>query len=127
MIAEDEPLILRSLCFLVDHEGGRAVGVGDGQAALDAVRRERPVALLVDIMMPRLGGLDVCRTLRADAATAALPILVLTALGQREHEALAREAGADHYMRKPFDARALQQWLRPHLAAAGRTPGVGPT
>lgn len=116
VVAEDEPRILRSLCFIVEHEGGRAVGVADGDAALEAIRRERPVLVILDVMMPRLSGYDVCRRLRARPETADLPVVILTALGQAEHERLALECGATAYIRKPFDARNLRELILSYLA-----------
>ncbi len=86
VIAEDEPRILRSLCFMVDREGGRAVPVTDGHQAVEAVRRERPVLVILDVMMPGLTGYEVCRRLRDDPDLFELPIVILTALGQAEHE-----------------------------------------
>ena len=115
VIAEDESRILRALCFIVEREGGRAVGVGDGQAALDAARNESPVLVILDVMMPGLGGYDVCRQLRADPATADLPIVILTALGQQQHEQEARAAGATPSIRKPFDPRAMRDLIVEHL------------
>ncbi len=121
VIAEDEPLILRSLCFIVEHEGGRAVGVADGRAALAAVRRERPVLVVLDVMMPYLQGDEVCRQLRADPAFAHLPVVLLTALGQAEHERLALEAGATHYVRKPFDPPSFRDLVVGYLRGGGET------
>lgn len=116
VIAEDEVRILQALCFIVEREGGRAVGVTDGQAALAAARREGPVLVLLDVMMPGLSGWEVCRALRAEPATATLPIVILTALGQQQHEAVARAAGATLYLRKPFDPRAVRDLIREYLA-----------
>lgn len=118
VIAEDEARILKALCFIVEREGGRAVGVGDGQAALDAVRREVPVLVILDVMMPGLSGWEVCRQLRADPATADLPIAILTALGQQQHEAQATAAGATWYIRKPFDPGAMRELIVEHLGGA---------
>lgn len=115
VIAEDEPRILRSLCFIVEREGGRAVGVADGHAALAAVRAEQPVLVILDVMMPGMTGYEVCRTLREEPRFADLPIVILTALGQAEHERQATEAGATRYIRKPFDPRALREMIRGYL------------
>jgi DNA-binding response OmpR family regulator len=117
VIAEDEPRILRSLAFIVEREGGRAVGCEDGQQALDAIRRERPVLAIIDVMMPQLDGLAVTRAVRGDPHLAGLPIVILTALGQADHERQALEAGATRYIRKPFDPRALRELIVGYLAA----------
>ena len=118
VIAEDEPLILRSLCFIVQKEGGRPVGVTDGLAALAECRATRPALVILDVMIPGLGGYDVCRELRRDPLTADLPILIVTALGQAEHEQMAAEAGATKYLRKPFDARQVRDLVIHYLTAA---------
>ncbi|MBI2298410.1 MAG: response regulator [Armatimonadetes bacterium] len=115
VIAEDEPRILRSIAFIVEREGGRAVGAGDGVEALEAIRRERPVLAVVDVMMPRQSGLELTRELRADPAFECLPILILTAVSQPETEAEAMAAGATLFLRKPFDPRALRELLVSYL------------
>lgn len=120
VIAEDEPRILRSLCFMVDREGGRAVPVTDGHQAMEAVRRERPVLVILDVMMPGLTGYEVCRRLRDDPELAELPIVILTALGQAEHEREALAAGATRYLRKPFDPRELRDLISASLAGGGQ-------
>jgi DNA-binding response OmpR family regulator len=119
VIADDEPRILASLAFIVEREGGRAVTVADGLAALEAIRRERPVLALLDVMMPGLDGLAICRTLCADPEFAGLELVVITALGQADHERQALEAGASRYIRKPFDARAVRDLVQARL---GTTP-----
>lgn len=117
VIAEDEGRILKALCFIVEREGGRAVGVSDGNAALEAARNESPVLVILDVMMPGLSGWDVCRQLRAEPDTASLPIVILTALGQQQHEQQAMAAGATQYIRKPFDPRAMRELIVEHLGA----------
>jgi two-component system alkaline phosphatase synthesis response regulator PhoP len=118
VIAEDEPRLLASLAFIVQREGGRAVGVDNGLAALEAIRRERPVLALLDVMMPGLDGLAVTRAVRAEPELADLPIAVITALGQAEHERQAIAAGATVYIRKPFDVAALRDLIASYLRRA---------
>lgn len=117
VIAEDEPRILRSLCFIVEREGGRAVGVTAGPEAIEAIRVERPVLVVLDVMLPGLSGYDVCRQARACEAGRQVLIVILTALGQAEHERMAYEAGADLYLRKPFDPRGFRDLVRSRLTA----------
>jgi DNA-binding response OmpR family regulator len=109
VIAEDEPRLAASLAFIVEREGGRAVVTDNGLEALDAIRRERPVLALVDVMMPGIDGLELTRRVRAEADIADLDIIILTALGQADHERQALAAGASRYVRKPFDVRALRE------------------
>lgn len=110
VIAEDEPRLLASLAFIVRREGGTPLEAADGHAALELIRAHRPVLALLDVMMPGLDGLAVTRAVRAEPALAATPIIVVTALGQADHERQALEAGATAYLRKPFavaDLRAM--------------------
>ncbi len=115
VIADDEPRLLASLAFIVQREGGRAVTANDGLAALEAIRAHQPVLALLDVMMPGMDGLTVTREVRADAELAELPIVVITALGQADHERQALEAGATRYLRKPFDVMALRDLIAGYL------------
>ncbi|MBI5834605.1 MAG: response regulator [Armatimonadetes bacterium] len=117
VIADDEPRLLASLAFIVQREGGQPVSAPDGLAALAAIREHRPVLALLDVMMPGMDGLAVTRAVRADLALAALPIVVITALGQADHERQALEAGATRYLRKPFDVAALRDLIAGYLRA----------
>lgn len=115
VIAEDEPRLLRSLMFIVEREGGQPIGCADGRAALEAILTESPCLAILDLMMPGLDGLAVCRAVRADPRVADLPLLVVTALGQKSHEQEALAAGATAYLRKPFDPRLLRDRIAAYL------------
>lgn len=112
VIADDEPNILISLEYLLKREGFEVTLARDGQEALDAVRSVRPDLALLDVMMPRLSGLDVCQQLRADDSLAGLRIVMLTAKGRDTDVAKGMALGADAYLTKPFATRALVQRLR---------------
>jgi DNA-binding response OmpR family regulator len=112
VIADDEPNILISLEFLLKREGFEVTLARDGQEALDAVRRVRPDLALLDVMMPRLSGLDVCQQLRADDSLAGLRIVMLTAKGRDTDMAKGLALGADAYLTKPFATKELVQRLR---------------
>lgn len=112
VIADDEPNILISLEFLLQREGFEVTLARDGQEALDAVRAVRPALALLDVMMPRLSGLDVCQQLRADDSLAGLRIVMLTAKGRDTDVAKGLALGADAYLTKPFATKALVQKLR---------------
>jgi len=102
LIAEDERNIAESLRFLLTragHEVGLAV---DGTQALAMVRRRRPDALVLDLMLPGLSGFEVLKELRADAETRTLPILMLTAKGQATDRQTAEDLGVDAFVTKPF-------------------------
>ena len=109
LIADDEPNILISLEYLLKREGYQVTVARDGQEALDAVGRECPDLLLLDVMMPRKNGFEVCQALRADERFAALKILMLTAKGRDTDIAKGQALGADAYMTKPFATRELVQ------------------
>jgi DNA-binding response OmpR family regulator len=118
LIADDEPNIVISLEFLMKREGHRVSIARDGDAALAAIRAERPDLVLLDVMMPGRSGFDVCQAVRADAALAAVKILVLSAKGRDTDLAKGTALGADAYMTKPFSTRELADKVRELLNAA---------
>ena len=121
LIADDEPNILISLEFLMKREGYTVHLAHDGQEALDVLRRERPRLLLLDVMMPRKTGFEVCQEVRQDEAVKDTLILVLTAKGRETHIVKGLALGADAYMTKPFSARELVDKVQ-SLLEAGPCP-----
>lgn len=107
MLAEDDPDIRRLVGYKLGRSGFQVVAVGDGLAALSAIRSEPPGLAIVDMQMPELSGLEVCRLVRTDPATAGVPILMLTARARPQDAELAFAAGVDEYMVKPFSPREL--------------------
>lgn len=118
LIADDEPNILISLEFLMKREGYDVVLARDGQAALDAIHRERPALVLLDVMMPIKTGFDVCHEVRANDAISGTRILMLTAKGRDSDVTKGLALGADAYMTKPFSTRELVQKVRDMLSRA---------
>lgn len=102
LLAEDEPNIIESLRFLLERGGYQVSVAKNGRLALDAALSEPPDVLILDVMLPELDGYEVLRRLRESAQTATLPILMLTAKGQREDRDAALESGADMFLTKPF-------------------------
>lgn len=102
LIAEDEPSILEALDFVLKRAGWTIGAVMDGEAVMDAVRRQRPRVLVLDIMLPKRSGFEVLKQIRADQSTADLPVLVLTAKGQQQDRRIAEELGADRFVTKPY-------------------------
>lgn len=102
LIAEDEPSILEALSFVLGRAGWTIQAVTDGEAVMGAVRRERPRILVLDIMLPKRSGFEVLKQIRADPATSALPVLVLTAKGQHQDRRVAEQLGADSFVTKPY-------------------------
>lgn len=118
LIADDEPNILISLEFLMKREGYEVFVARDGQEALDTLRREHPRLVLLDVMMPRKTGFEVCQEVRNDDAIRTTLILMLTAKGRETDVVKGLALGADAYMTKPFSTRELVQKVRSMLEAA---------
>ena len=119
LIADDEPNIVISLEFLMKREGYEVSVARDGQAALDAIVRDRPDLVLLDVMMPGKSGFEVCQAVRADESLATVKILMLTAKGRDTDLAKGTALGADAYMTKPFSTKELAARVRELL---GVTP-----
>jgi CheY-like chemotaxis protein len=124
LIADDEPNILISLEYLMKREGYVVHVARDGQEALDVLRRERPRLVLLDVMMPRKSGIEVCQELRGDEAIKDTLVLMLTAKGRDTDVAKGLGVGADAYMTKPFATKDLVAKVRDMLAAP--TPACRP-
>ena len=117
-LADDEPNILLSLEYLLRREGYQVSIARDGQEALDAVNRDCPELLLLDVMMPRKNGFEVCQDLRADERFASLKILMLTAKGRDTDVTKGLALGADAYMTKPFSTKELVDKVRELLGSS---------
>ena len=102
LIADDDPNILRALTFLMQREGHDVRTARDGQSALEAIAQTRPDLLLLDLMMPRGNGYEVCRALRASPDYNDVRIIMLTARGQESDQRNGLALGADAYVTKPF-------------------------
>ncbi len=118
LIADDEPNIVISLEFLMQREGYQVSVARDGQAALDAIVRDRPDLVLLDVMMPGKSGFDVCQAVRGDASLATVKILMLTAKGRDTDLAKGTALGADAYITKPFSTKELAARVRELLGIA---------
>ena len=118
LIADDEPNIVVSLEFLMQREGHTVSIARDGIAALEAIRRERPDLVLLDVMMPGMTGFDVCQAVRADDTLATVKILMLTAKGRDTDTTKGIALGADAYMTKPFSTQELAARVRELLGSA---------
>ena len=117
LIADDEPNILISLEFLMKREGHHVVLARDGDEALALIRSERPALVLLDVMMPKKSGFEVCQAVRADETLAGIKILMLTAKGRDTDVAQGLGMGADGYMTKPFSTKDLAARVREMLAS----------
>jgi two-component system phosphate regulon response regulator PhoB len=112
LVVEDEQDLAEVLSHHLDREGFGVLWAGSGEQALAAVDNELPDLILLDLMLPGLGGLEVCRRLKADAATATIPILMVTARGDESDVVSGLELGADDYIVKPFSPRVLMARVR---------------
>jgi DNA-binding response OmpR family regulator len=120
LIAEDEPAILDSLEFILKRAGMVCAAVTDGEAVVREVRRQRPRALVLDVMLPKRSGFEVLKLLRADPLTHDLPILVLTARGQAQDRRNAEELGATAFITKPYANAEVVEAVRLMLAPANK-------
>ena len=118
LIVEDEPDMVLGLRDNFEFEGYEVVTASDGAAGLDKARSEKPDLMILDIMMPKLSGLEVCKTLRGEGFEK--PIIMLTARGQEIDKVVGLELGADDYVTKPFSIRELLARVR---AILRRTEG----
>jgi DNA-binding response OmpR family regulator len=112
LIADDEPNIVISLEFLLQREGFAVLVAVDGEEALARARAERPDLVLLDVMMPKMNGFDVCQALRADPELAGMRILMLTAKGRDTEVSKGLGLGADAYVTKPFSTKELVAQVR---------------
>ncbi|XHR29301.1 MAG: response regulator transcription factor [Chthoniobacteraceae bacterium] len=106
VVAEDEPDMLSLIASTLSREGYSVIKVSDGSAVLD-VMDQMPQLIVLDLMMPRMSGLDVCRALKANTQTANIPIVMLTAKSAEVDRIVGFELGADDYISKPFSPREL--------------------
>jgi len=124
LIVEDERDIRDLVLFHLEREGFQVSSASSGEEALRQVRHASPDLVLLDLMLPAMGGLEVCRKLRQDPATAALPIVMLTAKGDEVDRVLGLELGADDYIVKPFSPKELLARVRAVLRRAKPAPGA---
>ena len=105
LLVDDEPSIIQLARMYFERDGFRIEAVSDGEAALQAVSKQRPALIVLDVMLPKLDGFDVCRNLRTNGDQT--PIIMLTARDEDIDKILGLELGADDYLTKPFNPREL--------------------
>lgn len=116
LIADDEPNIVISLEFLLQQDGYQVQVAHDGQEALEAIQRQPPDLVLLDVMLPRLSGFDVCQKIRENPAWQRMRVVMLTAKGREVEIGKGLALGADAYITKPFSTQALLAQIRGLLA-----------
>ena len=107
LIVEDEANIRQLVRYNLEKEGFQVMEAADGLQGLRTAQKEKPDLVLLDLMLPGMDGLEVCRTLKGTPATSALPIIMLTAKAEEVDKIIGLELGADDYMTKPFSPREL--------------------
>ncbi len=126
LIVEDEPDIRDLLALHLEREGYHVSKCRTGADALRQVRASAPDLMLLDLMLPEVDGLEVCRRLRRDPATASLPIVMLTAKGEEVDRVLGLELGADDYVVKPFSPKEVVARVRAVLRRSSATTEAAP-
>src|SRR5512142_2632817 len=120
LIVEDEPAMVAGLRDNFEYEGYEVISAADGASGLDCALSDNPDLVVLDVMMPRMSGLDVCKQLKAKRPT--LPIIMLTARGQEIDKVVGLELGADDYVTKPFSVRELLARVKAVLRRARVLP-----
>ncbi len=125
LIVDDESDALEILGFKLREAGFNPIFAKDGTRAIAAARDEKPDLMVLDLMLPEVDGLEVCKILRRDANTAKMPIIMLTARAAEMDRVVGLELGADDYVTKPFSPRELVLRIRKLLARNSSTPESG--
>jgi len=115
LVADDEQDIVEIVRFRLEHDGYRVLTASDGEAALKLARDEHPDLCVLDVMMPKLSGLEVLAQLRDDPATASTRVILLTARGQDADVDRGFELGANDYVTKPFSPKELRRRVSAQL------------
>ncbi|NDJ53847.1 MAG: response regulator transcription factor [Chloroflexi bacterium] len=120
LVVEDEESVLDTLALNLQEEGHQVLTAKDGEQALELVRTKKPDLMILDIMLPKLDGLAVCRIVRKDPEVSHIPIIMLTARGTQGDKMVGLDSGADDYITKPF---GLGEFLARVRAVLRRAPG----
>lgn len=123
MLVDDEPDIVELVSYNLEKEGFVVSSLADGNSALSSLRKSDFDLLILDVMLPGIQGMDLCRILRNDPATKSLPIIMLTARGEEVDRVLGLETGADDYITKPFSPRELVARVKAVLRRTGERTG----
>ena len=107
LIVDDEKDIVDLVSYNLEKEGFSTVKALDGESALQIIRAQKPDLIILDLMLPKMNGLDVCKTVRRNPETSGLPIIMLTAKSDEVDKVTGLEVGADDYVTKPFSVKEL--------------------
>jgi DNA-binding response OmpR family regulator len=124
LVVDDEIYIVHILDFSLGMEGYEVITALDGEQALEKVKTEKPDLIVLDIMMPKLDGYEVCKNIKSSADTQHIPVILLSAKGRNVDQKLGFDVGADDYITKPFSPRKLVERINQLL---GQTVSERPT
>src|SRR5713226_580867 len=122
LVVDDEPVLVETIAYNLEQAGYQVTTAADGSSALEAARSETPDLIILDIMLPEMDGLEVCRQLRRESNTSTTPIMMLTAKGDEIDKVVGLEVGADDYVTKPFGRRELLARVRALLRRSDYPP-----
>lgn len=125
LVVDDERDILDLLAYNLEREGFLVQSVTNGEQALQAARRDRPDLVILDVMLPGMDGIEVCRALREDDRTRGIPIVMLTAKAEEGDAVLGLGVGADDYVKKPFGVKELVARVKALLRRDSRAGDAG--
>ena len=125
LIVEDEPAIVTMLEYNLQSEGYETIVATDGAQALTMVEKERPSLILLDWVLPKITGVEVCRQIRRKSQNSEIPIIMLTARGEESDKVLGLKLGADDYITKPFSLPELNARIKAVLRRVGPTENKG--
>ena len=111
-IIEDEPFIIEALSFILEKESFIVKSISDGAKAIEFVKDTNPDLVILDIMLPNVSGMKILEDIRSTKLIAELPVLMLTAKGQKKDRRAAEDAGVNEFMTKPFDNAELIQQIK---------------
>lgn len=123
LLVDDEPSIIKMVSKRLEVEGFEVMMAMDGQEALDKAHSEKPDLIILDLMLPKLNGYEVCSMLKQEAQYRAIPIMLFTAKAQDKDEKSGMMCGANAYLRKPFQAQQLLEQIRSLISKAAQTGG----
>jgi len=124
LVVDDEPFILRSLSFVLERAGFDVLQARDGDEALEQLRDHRPQVCLLDVMMPRRSGYEVCEIVKGDPELRDTHVIMLTAKGQEVARERGLAAGCDEYLTKPFSPSLIVEKVRAAFQAADADAGL---
>ena len=125
LVADDEPDVVQLVSFNLQAAGFTVIKAGDGLAALNQAREKLPALIVLDLMLPEMSGLEVCKALKRDAKTRHIPVIMLTAKAEEVDRIVGLELGADDYVTKPFSPREFVLRVKSVLRRAGGVAEAG--